>query len=851
MAVLKYVTRGEQTVQGKQKAYFCAHPDDYARYFEKISNEILDTLVKENNRNCAFFYLEDANAERDDEFKFSFKEMNLIVMPVTTRLLTTSNPALDIEFKLAAEYGIPVLPLMMESGLEGVFNAKCGDIQFLNPNPRDVTAISYEEKLTKYLTSVLIGDELAEKIRKAFDAYIFLSYRKKDRQYAQELMHLIHKNEFCRDIAIWYDEFLTPGENFNKSIEEALKKSKLFALAVTPNLVNEENYIMKVEYPMAKKADKLILPAELVETDRSALSEKYEDIPSCVSAKDEPALTLSLKHALEGIALRKNDNDPDHNFFIGLAYLGGVDVEKDNERAIKLITSSAEAGLLEAMEKLVSIYRNGEIGVRDYEKAIEWQRKLVEYRRVQYENDRSARSSWEYLHALWLLGNHAYELRRIEESEVAYTEMLSSSKAITQKSKLERAHIRKLYEMGFLADHEIKNETDKIQHLISYLPSSYDNLGEIYMFRGDLDKAEECFKASLQIRYDEAADFEDDVYSLAPSASLRYLGDVSTARGDYCEAEKYYFAALSLTEKYYSREGAFASINFLLLLKERLGDTYLSRGDNRKALECYIESHSLAQEDAKQNRNDESLRNLATSYGRLANVFRLLGDTEGAEKNYRISLELRIKLENETGMLIDKSYLALGYDRLGHVLLCQGDLDAAEEYYRKALVIREQLADGAEILHTLRDLSESYLNIGNIMQSRGDIEGAEKYYLKSFDIREKLFDETSLLQSRRDLSKICYKLGDVYGILGERDKAVKYYIKSTCIAEALVSETGTIEDMDNLADLYESLATVFVDKRSEYVKNALEIRFRIVAKVPDNIGLCEKLDELKRRNGVN
>ena len=37
MAVLKYITRGEQTAQGKQKAYFCAHPDDYGRYFEKVS----------------------------------------------------------------------------------------------------------------------------------------------------------------------------------------------------------------------------------------------------------------------------------------------------------------------------------------------------------------------------------------------------------------------------------------------------------------------------------------------------------------------------------------------------------------------------------------------------------------------------------------------------------------------------------------------------------------------------------------------------------------------------------------------------------------------------------------------
>ena len=307
MATLKFLTRGKETAQGKQKVYFCAHPDDYGKYLDKISNEILDTLAKAENYNCAFFYLEDAYAERDDDFLFSLKEMNLIVMPVTTKLLTTANPALDIEFRLAVENGIPVLPIMMESGLVDVFNARCGDLQVLDPNAQDATAISYEEKLTKFLTSVLIGDEMAKKIRAAFDAYIFLSYRKKDRAYAQQLMRLIHKNDFCRDIAIWYDEYLTPGEDFNSEIEAALDKSKLFALTVTPNLVNEINYVMTVEYKMAREAHKPIVPAEFVSTDKQALAKLYEEIPETVSSDDELTLSVSLKNALEGIALRENN----------------------------------------------------------------------------------------------------------------------------------------------------------------------------------------------------------------------------------------------------------------------------------------------------------------------------------------------------------------------------------------------------------------------------------------------------------------------------------------------------------------------------------------------------------------
>ena len=62
--------------------------------------------------------------------------------------------------------------------------------------------------------------------------------------YFEKISEEILKLQNC---AIWYDEFLIPGENFNEAIEVALKKSGLFALAVTPNLVNEENYVMSTE----------------------------------------------------------------------------------------------------------------------------------------------------------------------------------------------------------------------------------------------------------------------------------------------------------------------------------------------------------------------------------------------------------------------------------------------------------------------------------------------------------------------------------------------------------------------------------------------------------------------------
>ena len=47
-------------------------------------------------------------------------------------------------------------------------------------------------------------------------------------------MKKIHSLDCARDTAVWYDEFLVPGEKYDGAIKAAFEKSSLFALAVTP-----------------------------------------------------------------------------------------------------------------------------------------------------------------------------------------------------------------------------------------------------------------------------------------------------------------------------------------------------------------------------------------------------------------------------------------------------------------------------------------------------------------------------------------------------------------------------------------------------------------------------------------
>ena len=375
MAEFKVRTRGEGDPRGKARVYFTCHPDDFDKYFDRICSDVLA------GQDCAIYYTADMSEPIDEaDMDSDLGQMNLILVPITFRLLTEDSRAMRVDVAYAKEKKIPILPFMMEKGIDSFYSRKeCfGERQYLSPYSTDTTEISYNDKLKKYLEATLISDELARRVRAAFDAYVFLSYRKKDRRYANELMRIIHNIPGCRDIAIWYDEFLTPGESFMDNISRALSNSRLFTLLVTPSILEEGNFVMDKEYPAAREMGMDILPAEMVETDRDRLCLGFADIPTPLRPTDEEFSRILLQTIMK-VAKSENDADPEHIFLIGLAYLDGIDVEVNRERGIELITTAAEAGLPEAMEKLYNVYLNTSGDDFDIEKAQKWAGRLADY----------------------------------------------------------------------------------------------------------------------------------------------------------------------------------------------------------------------------------------------------------------------------------------------------------------------------------------------------------------------------------------------------------------------------------------------------------------------------------------
>lgn len=681
--MFQYKTKGNVSPQGKRRVYFTCHPKDYERFFERISAEVL------NITECAVWYSKDEGYEDIDT---DLGQMNLLVVSVTTRLLTKPCRTMELDVPFALEHHIPILPLMQEGGLDELFSRNFGDLQYLDPNARDETAISYEEKLKKYLNSVLVGDELAEKVRAAFDAYIFLSYRKKDRKYANELMRLIHKNDFCRDIAIWYDEYLTPGENFNDAISYALKKSDLFTMVVTPNLVNEKNYVESVEYPEAMKQKKPILPVELEKTNHDALSKHYRGIPNSVDARDETVLLEVLESTLSRIAHKENDIDPQHNFFIGLAYLDGIDVEVNHERALSLITFAAESKegkVPEAMEKLVSMYSEGHGVERNYRIAVEWQKKLVEHWEVEYHNSHSIEDYRKLFSALLSLREQFCNLRDLDAAECANRRMIALSGQIVEK-------------MG-----TIESRQD--------LAGSYHALGLLRKERGDLDGVEDFYRKSLALRAQLAEETRTNESRLDLALICNSLGTLHKMRGDLDGAEELYRSSCTLV-RLLEVTGAVESRRYLAGIYENLGDLRKAKGDLNEAEELYRSSLALRERLAEETGTVDSKRDLAFIYNSLGILRKMCGDLDKAEELYKRSLALREQLAEETGTVDSRQGLALIYNNLGNLCQIRNNLDMAEDFYRKSLALKKRLAEETRTIEAYYSLAISYFNTAVIQK---------------------------------------------------------------------------------------------------------------------------------------
>ncbi len=779
----KFITRDESDPKYKPKIYFSCHPDDFDKYFPKVC-EILFGLY-----NCAVCHSPDMSKQlKPEEIEF-FSNFVLFVVPVSQKLLEEENRAMEFDLPMALQNKIPVLPLMVEEGLYSLFSIRFGKMQYLKLFETNDSSLSYKEKLEKYLSSVLLDNKLEISVRSAFDAYIFLSYRKKDRSYANDLIKKIHSISMCEGVAIWYDEFLVPGENYNENIQNNLRNSRLFVLLVTPNLISEENYVHREEYPEAIKANKTIIPVEVVDTDHSKLHEWYNNLPPIINGCVDEELYECLSDKLTDLNTLTRDNENEHKYLIGLAYLYGIDMPKDSDRGIQLIVESARDGYLDAIDRLVDIYEKG-IGVEiNLELSVEYLKNSISVAEQKYgkKDEEVYKRKESYAYRLQGLG-------RFQESLIIWWDIYD--------------YMEKSY-----GDDDIRSLRAK-----RGLAKSYDG--------------NHCYEQASK-KYEELYHIQKEKYGEYNIETIQTLGDLASVYKHMTN----YDASLNLYTRIYENCIKLGLGNSAFTLKYLCGvaSVYGLMGKCEKANSIYTQVLEMQQKQYGENNYDA----LITMHSIAANCFNL-GELNQAHKILNDVYKKRCKI------LGDDAPMTLETLRdLAIVSKSIGLLDESRRMVESVLAKQKESNENTiEISITLKAMAEIYEALGlyelqwNALKEACD--NYEKMYgfsdLNTINLFKKLGRVSVNVGKREYVYDLLEKLRKEYEIqvnaLGQESKTcltIKYsiadlniYIGEDAIADEQLDELiGDIKNNDtlSLSVIYSAKATIA--KRNEDYKSAV------------------------------
>ncbi len=769
---LAFKTRGDSSPNGKARVYYCGHQKDFEKFFDVIADDILA------QQNVVIWYTQE---QRDDDVPdiIALSQMQLFVVPVTKRFLQESSQCNILELEFAKEQNIPILYIIVEQGIDGIFAERIGELQYISKVDSDPTSIPYMEKLNNYLDAVLVGDKLSAQIKDAFDAYIFLSYRKKDREAAQELMKLIHKKDFCRKIAIWYDEFLIPGENFNEAIEKALDRSDLFAMVVTPNLINDENYVMRKEYPMAVDKEKPILPVEMVATDSEKLKSCYAGIPTILTFDKKEKLHDVLVNALP-IALQTDEENLQHTYFVGLAYLLGIDVELNKDYGIEMITESANAGLCAAIKKMAEMYYYGNSVSRDYTEAIEWQRKLVDIYSKSAEETRDEADVFVTLKEVVALGDMLYQAARLDEAMDIFERACRVGKVLAfgtidkgvvnkMKTLFKKYSGRSEYyedslyylcysikmlliihgEVGI----EYSNELNRNASWVTVLTENYgedkssaisleiqERVGLNNLEYGNLEQAETIFNKTLEGWRNLAEKNNEYGYKYRLVTAYIYLSEIDNARNNYMDSFNHLDDALEVLRQLYGEYPDKEEVLFKTIeVDYRKGKACMLLGDE-EAARYYAERTN---KNTRRGEEEGFVNELKKIKG--LNLL-VLGDIESEQKKidcYTEAYSVLSTIADNSLLREDAINAAEACNKLGTLNYLKEDYEQADEWFKKAKGYMEVTVQLSKSIRDVRLMADCYENIFRTSIKRNRSDEAKEYYEKARFSRKSLATSTN------------------------------------------------------------------------------------------------------------
>ena len=814
--MFQHITRTGTLTGLQPRIYVSCHKDDLELHLRSVCADIFAA-----QENCAVFYEDEPDRSlAEGELEDLLSDMRMVVVPVTQKLLRERSRALDTEIPAALRLNIPVLPILFEEDdtgrLIGKFNNTeiFGGLQFLNKYDRDPTALRYQDKLAAFLSSVLISESDTGRIHEEFSSKVFLSYRKKDRAFAQELMRRIHSVDVCRDTAIWYDEYLIPGESFDENIMAALNDSDVFIMSVSPAFEEPGNYVADHEYPDAVRKNKPLVAAEMKRFDQKSLDNLETLYPGInalmVDPDDADSFGVTLRQRLiEDAGIDEKDllnDDGEHLYYIALAYRNGIRTEPDPAKAADIFRMSAENGCCEAWVKLITMYHLGSGITRDLDAALAYCEKaeaaLKPLEGSSLRNDNALADVYDEKGSIYsILGN---------EEALLDTRW----KAIEQRKKMQA-----MYE-----DASLGKYCESVLNLAVLMFNS-----GLYADAGDL-AAGFVIENGLALEDEAAPDGSpEDIAMLRVRVRIyNLLVMVFIQLKRHTDVIRYARARVDACERLEAATGEVEALKSLADADMNLAD-FLKNTDPDDA-DVYIEKYTEARSRLNEIEGDNShtmggaIDTFAIADNMLLKIYR--GDDSAVEKAknlYNEVLDVCAGLMNSSNRYSALILTANVYRRFGEIEeAIQGSIRNALEFFNKGLAVcrdaGKEYRNDIRLMHVTSGLLDK---IGSIYLRTDDLTNATRYLTDALEMDMRsarlvkdpssrhnkilipLAQETDDYRVLEDLALANFRLG-----LSERipaEKRLDYCEKAERIYELLMEMTNNASEYVSAHDSVQNL----------------------------------------------
>ncbi|CAB4024011.1 Nephrocystin-3, partial [Paramuricea clavata] len=320
---------------------------------------------------------------------------------------------------------------------------------------------------------------------------------------------------------------------------------------------------------------------------------------------------------------------------------------------------------------------------------------------------------------------------------------------------------------------------------------SYDNIGEVYRAKGELDHANNYHQRALAIKEQQLGPDHVEVADI-----YNDIGEVYRAKGELDQALDYHKRANAITQKQLGPDHVDVALSY-----NKMGEVYYDKGELDQAKDY----HQQALEIYKKQLGPDHI-DVAHCYNKIGVLFRAKGELDQAEDYHQQELTIR---ENKLGP--DHVDVADSYNNIGEVCFGKGELDQAKGYYERALVIIQKQLGPDHI-----DIAQSYANIGEVHRAKGELDQALDCHKRANAITEKQLglNHVDVALSYNNIAHSYNRIGVVYYAkdsfdnIGEVYRAKDAYHKIGVVyhAKDCYNNIGVVcrakDTYDNIAEVY-------------------------------------------------